>query len=62
MKAKIEFTIEAPTDCTEEQFKEWIEYELSYSNEIDVSNPLCDYDFVIRQESPTRPAITILDK
>ena len=62
MKAKIEFTIEAPTDCTEEQFKEWINYSMEYIDKIDISNPLYLYYFTIRQKNATSPAITILDK
>lgn len=44
MKAKVEFEITPPTDCTEQQFKEWIDYSLGLRADILMTNPLCDYD------------------
>ena len=45
MQREIKITVTAPCDCTEEQFKEWIESELNKNdNSITNENPLwlCD--------------------
>ena len=44
MKRSITITVDSPTDCTEEQFREWVEYCLGYSGSIKIENPLSEYD------------------
>ena len=40
----IGMTVIIPTDATDAQTEEWVKYELGYSGEISVKNPLSDYD------------------
>jgi len=49
MKKQFIIQVTAPCDCTEEQFKEWVDFCVGYSGSIEISNPLshfnleCDY-------------------
>lgn len=33
-----------PTNATDDQIEEWVKYRLGYSGEIDLKNPICDYE------------------
>ena len=44
MTKEIRMTVTAPTNCTEEQFLEWIEYCTGASSTMSISNPLHEYD------------------
>jgi hypothetical protein len=40
---EINITIQKPDiDCTQEEFREWLYYELGYSGSIKMDNPLAD--------------------
>lgn len=55
MKAKVKFEIEAPCQCTEQEFIEWIEFNLGYVNEMK-TEPLGDWEFAVDY----RPRITMM--
>lgn len=40
-------TIKAPIDCTDEEFKNWILFELGYRADLPGGNPLEDYPLEI---------------
>lgn len=44
MTKEVRFTVTAPVECTDEQFKEWVEYCTGYSASISMSNPLHEYE------------------
>ena len=44
MTAHLALSIKAPVDCTPEQLREWIMYELKQTDSIDTSNPLVDFE------------------
>lgn len=44
MEAEVTFKIKPPIDCTKQQLKEWIEYNLQYRGDIALTNPLHEYD------------------
>jgi len=45
MTKTIEITVSTDVECTEEEFKEWVEYSLGYSSQIKIANPLSDEPF-----------------
>lgn len=46
MKAKISFTLELFSDCTKEQFEEWLNYEVfKHEHTLSGDNPLVDVEF-----------------
>ena len=40
MEASIKCTIVTDTECTEQEFEEWVNFNLGYSSSISTSNPL----------------------
>ena len=42
---KITFEIDKPDDCTDEQFEEFLNFELCIMGGIKIKNPLSDRDF-----------------
>lgn len=44
MTKEIRITVTAPEECTEEEFKEWVEYCVGYRGGISIENPLADHD------------------
>jgi len=48
MKKEIRIIVTAPADCTDEQFEEWIKFNLYYIGGISVTNPLCDFELEIK--------------
>jgi hypothetical protein len=44
MEKEIKITVKAPCECTELEFKEWVEFSLGYMGGIKLSNPLHEYD------------------
>lgn len=44
MKAEVTFQVESPTDCTEEEFIEWIMFELQRHGSISLENPLHEHE------------------
>ncbi len=44
MKAEITIMVEAPTECSEEAFREWLEWKFQLGCEIKLTNPLVDYE------------------
>lgn len=44
MTKEVRFTVTAPVDCTDEQFREWVEYCTGSTASISISNPLHEYD------------------
>jgi len=44
MKAEIIIRVESPTECSKEDFKEWLEWEFKLRADIKLTNTLCDYE------------------
>ncbi len=44
MEKEIRITVKSPVDCTEEEFRAWIYFCLGYRADIQMSNPLHEYD------------------
>lgn len=44
MTKEVKLTVTAPTDCTDEQFQEWVEYCTGNRASISMNNPLHEYD------------------
>ncbi|NLR94944.1 hypothetical protein [Flammeovirga agarivorans] len=44
---KVSFNISPPVPCTEEQFREWIEYNLGAIASISLDNPLSDFELEV---------------
>jgi hypothetical protein len=44
MEKEIKITVKAPCECTDEQYKEWVEFCLGYRGGMKMSNPLHEYD------------------
>lgn len=44
MGAEVTFRIEAPADCTQQQFEEWIKFRLQERRNLSADNPLKDYE------------------
>jgi len=44
MTREITITVTAPVDCTDQQFKEWVMFEVGYGSSISIDNPLHEYD------------------
>jgi hypothetical protein len=40
----VTITLIVPCDCTDDQFKEWVEFNTGVIGGISLTNPLCDYD------------------
>jgi hypothetical protein len=53
MEATITIKIQPPTDCTEQQFKEWLEFTLGERADISIQNPLHTYDFNVYDANGT---------
>jgi hypothetical protein len=43
MTKDVNITVTAPVKCTEEQFREWIEFCVGYRANISIDNPLVNY-------------------
>lgn len=59
MRAEVSFTLEPPVECTQDQFKEWIEYNIQQRADIKLDNPLCGYDLDLASNQFGRACITI---
>jgi hypothetical protein len=46
MQREIKIIVTAPNDCTEEQFKEWVNFELEFTGLMDRDNPLYEFSLV----------------
>ena len=44
MQREIKITVTPPEDCTDEQFKEWVEFNLNYRVGMSNNNPLWIYE------------------
>ena len=44
MECEVRIRVDAPCECTDEQFKEWVEYSVGYRGGISIDNPLHQYD------------------
>jgi len=44
MTREITITVTAPVDCTDEQFEEWVKFCTGFTAQIQMGNPLCEYD------------------
>ena len=42
MTKEIRFNVKVGTECTAQEFRDWIEFVLGYTGVISIENPLCD--------------------
>ena len=47
MNAEISITLDVSEKYTEEQFREWLEWELKLRSDLSIKNPLSKYDLSI---------------
>ena len=44
MEKEITIRVKAPIECTDEEFEEWVKFELGYNGSISTTNPLHEYN------------------
>jgi hypothetical protein len=52
MEKELLITVKAPCECTEEQYMEWVKFELGYTCSISIENPLHEYDLEANNIQP----------
>ena len=60
MRAKVTFELEAPAECTKEQFLEWLSYELAQERKIKMDNPLEPFELEGLDETADYVTIEII--
>ena len=48
MEKEVTITVTAPVDCTDEEFKEWVEFCVGYMGGMSMENPLHEYSLEVR--------------